>query len=82
MVLANSEYPDCLPEKNLPEVNAAKLYDDLIYRVALRTSNELLEADDIFAAGRQAPQRMRAQGAQPNDGELGIKHRHMEDLSF
>jgi restriction system protein len=91
MVLANSEYPDCLPkefaldfnhdsgvlvvnyklpapshiptlsevkydqssdsfsEKNLPEVNAAKLYDDLIYQVALRTSNELLEADEAGA---------------------------------
>jgi restriction system protein len=91
MVLANSEYPDCLPkefgldfnhdsgvlvvnyklpapsdiptlsevkyvqssdsfsEKNLPEVNAAKLYDDLIYQIALRTSNELLEADEAGA---------------------------------
>jgi restriction system protein len=91
MVLANSEYPDCLPkefaldfnhdtgvlavnyklpapsgiptlsevkyvqssdsfsEKHLPEVNAAKLYDDLIYQVALRTSNELHEADEAGA---------------------------------
>jgi restriction system protein len=87
MVLAGSEYPDCLPrefdldfnhgtgilvvnyrlpapsdvptlsdvkyirssdsfsEKHLSEANAAKLYDDLIYQVALRTANELLEAD-------------------------------------
>jgi restriction system protein len=87
MVLAGSEYPDCLPrefdldfnhdtgvlvvnyrlpapsdiptlsdvkyirssdsfsEKHLSEVNAAKLYDDLVYQVALRTANELLEAD-------------------------------------
>jgi restriction system protein len=90
-VLANSEYPDCLPkefaldfnhesgvlvvnyklpapsaiptlcevkyvqsgdsfsEKCLSEVNAAKLYDDLIYQVALRTCNELLEADQAKA---------------------------------
>ena len=91
MVLANSEYPDCLPkefaldfnshagllvvnyklptpshiptlsevkyiqssdsfsEKNLSEANAAQLYDDLIYQIALRTSNELLEADKAMA---------------------------------
>jgi len=90
-VLANSEYPECLPkgfaidfnrdagvlvvnyklpapsaiptlcevkyvqssdsfsEKHLSEVNAAKLYDDLIYQIALRTSNELLEADQAKA---------------------------------
>jgi len=89
MVLANSEYPDCLPrefdldfnhqtgmlivnyklpapadiptlsevkyvqstdsfsERHLSEVNAARLYDDLIYQVALRTLNELLEGDQI-----------------------------------
>ena len=91
MVLASSEYPDCVPkefaldfnhdsgvlvanyklpgpsdiptlsevkyvqssdsfsERHLAEVNAAKLYDDLIYQVALRTSNELLEADEAGA---------------------------------
>ena len=91
MVLANSDYPDCLPkefdldynhdtgvlavdyklpapsdlptlsevkyvrstdsfsEKHLSEVNAAKLYDNLIYQVALRTLNELLEADQAAA---------------------------------
>ena len=91
MVLANSEYPDCLPkefaldfnhdagvlvvnyklpapsaiptlceakyvqssdtfaEKHLSEANVAKLYDDLIYQIALRTSNELLEADQAKA---------------------------------
>lgn len=90
-VLANSEYPDCLPkefdldfnhdtgvlvvdyklpapsdvptlsevkyvqagdsfsEKKLPEAEAAKLYDDLVYQVALRTLNELLEADQVTA---------------------------------
>jgi restriction system protein len=91
MVLANSEYPDCLPkefdidfnhdtgvlvvdyklpapggipalsevkyiqssdsfsEKHLSAVDAAKLYDDLIYQVALRTLNELLESDQATA---------------------------------
>jgi restriction system protein len=91
IVLANSEYPDCLPkefnldfnpdtgllvvnyrlpapadiptlsevkcvqasgdisEKHLSEVNAAKLYDDLIYQIALRTLNELLEGDQVAA---------------------------------
>jgi restriction system protein len=90
-VLANSEYPDCLPkefdldfnhdtgvlvvdyklpapsdiptlsevkyvqssdsfsDKRLPEAEAAKLYDDLVYQVALRTLNELLEADQVTA---------------------------------
>jgi restriction system protein len=90
MVLANSEYPPCLPkefaldlkrdtgvlvvnyklpapsdiptlsemkyvqssdsfsERHLSEVNAAKLYDDLVYQVALRASNELLEADEAL----------------------------------
>jgi restriction system protein len=91
MVLASSEYPDCVPkefdldfnhdtgvlvvnyklpapsdiptlsevkyvqssgsfsEKHLSEANVAKLYDDLVYQVALRTSNELLEADQSTA---------------------------------
>src|ERR1019366_2545947 len=91
IVLATSEYPDCLPkefdldfnhetgvlvvnyklpapsdipslsdvkyvqssdsfsEKRLPEAQAEKLYDDLVYQVALRTLNELLEADQIGA---------------------------------
>jgi restriction system protein len=91
MVLANSDYPDCLPkefdldfnhengvlvvnyklpapsdiptlnevkyvqssdsftEKRLSEANTAKLYDDLIYQIALRTLNELLEADQVSA---------------------------------
>jgi restriction system protein len=94
MVLANSEYPDCLPEgfgpdcldfdpdtgvlvvnyklpapsdfptlsevkyvqsndsfseKHLSEVNVARLYDDAIYQMALRTLNELLEADQAAA---------------------------------
>ena len=40
---------DSFSEKNLLEVNAAKLYDDLIYQVALRTSNDLLEADEVGA---------------------------------
>jgi restriction system protein len=89
LVLANSEYHDCLPkefeldfnletgvfvvnyrlpapediptlsevtyiqssdsftEKHLSEANAAKLYDELIYQIALRTLNELLEADQV-----------------------------------
>jgi restriction system protein len=91
LVLANSEYPDCLPkefefdfngetgvlvvnyrlpapadiptlsevkyvqssdtftEKHLSESNAAKLYDEIIYQIALRTLNELLEADQVSA---------------------------------
>jgi restriction system protein len=91
MVLANSEYPECLPkefdvdlnhdagllvvnyklpapvdiptlsevkyvqssdsfsEKHLSEVNSAKLYDDIIYQIALRTMNELLESDQVEA---------------------------------
>lgn len=36
-------------EKHLSELNAAKLYDDLIYQVALRTLNELLEGDQVAA---------------------------------
>jgi restriction system protein len=40
---------DSVSEKNLPQLSAAKLYDDLIYQVALRTSNELLEADEAGA---------------------------------
>jgi restriction system protein len=36
---------DSFSEKHLSEANAAKLYDDLVYQVGLRTSNELLEAD-------------------------------------
>jgi len=43
------QFSDSFSEKHLPEVNAAKLYDDLIYQVALRTSNELLEADEAGA---------------------------------
>src|ERR1019366_10577971 len=40
---------DSFSEKHLSEVNAAKLYDNLIYQVALRTANELLEADQAAA---------------------------------
>jgi restriction system protein len=40
---------DSFSEKNLPEAEAAKLYDDLVYQVALRTLNELLEADQVTA---------------------------------
>jgi restriction system protein len=36
-------------EKYLSEANAAKLYDGIIYQVALRTVNELLEADQAAA---------------------------------
>lgn len=36
-------------EKHLSEVNAAKLYDDLIYQIGLRTLNEVLEADQAVA---------------------------------
>lgn len=91
IVLASSEYPECLPkefdldfnhdtgvlvanyklpapsdiptlnevkyiqssgsfsERQLSGVNAAKLYDDLVYEIALRTMNELLEADQVSA---------------------------------
>jgi restriction system protein len=91
LVLARSEYPDCVPkefeldftddtgvlvvnyrlpapddlprltevryvqstdsfkESFLSEANAAKTYDDLIYQIALRTINELLEADRLGA---------------------------------
>jgi restriction system protein len=93
MVLANSEYPGCLPkesdidfnpatgllvvnyklpspsdiptlsevkytqssdtfsEMRLSEAASAKLYDDLIYQIALRTLNELLESDQATALG-------------------------------
>jgi restriction system protein len=37
---------DSFTEKNLSEANAAKLYDDIVYQVALRTMNELLESDE------------------------------------
>jgi restriction system protein len=40
---------DNFSEKHLSDVNAAKLYDDLIYQVALRTCNELPEADQAAA---------------------------------
>ena len=40
---------DRFSEKHLSELNAAKLYDDLIYQVALRTLNELLESDQATA---------------------------------
>jgi restriction system protein len=40
---------DSFSEKHLSEANAAKLYDDLVYQIALRTSNELLEADQSTA---------------------------------
>src|SRR5581483_879290 len=36
-------------EKYLSEANAAKLYDEVIYQIALRTLNELLEADQAGA---------------------------------
>jgi restriction system protein len=40
---------DTFAEKHLSEANLAKLYDDLVYQIALRTSNELLEADQAKA---------------------------------
>lgn len=40
---------DSFSEKLLSELNAAKLYDDLVYQIALRTLNELLEGDQISA---------------------------------
>jgi restriction system protein len=40
---------DSFSEKNLSEVNVAKLYDDLIYQITLRASNELFEADQAAA---------------------------------
>jgi restriction system protein len=40
---------DRFSEKYLSETNAAKLYDDLIYQIALRTLNEVLEADQAAA---------------------------------
>jgi restriction system protein len=40
---------DTFSEKHLSELNAAKLYDELIYQVALRTLNELLEGDQVAA---------------------------------
>ena len=38
-------------EQQLPEGQAAKLYDDLLYQIVLRTVHELLEADEITALG-------------------------------
>jgi len=91
MVLAKSEYPDCLPqecdldfngdsgvlivnyklpapeglptlcevkyvqstdtfaEKHLPESQVARLYDDLVYQITLRSIHELFEADRVRA---------------------------------
>ena len=40
---------DSFTEKHLSEANAAKLYDDIVYQVALRTMNELLESDQAGA---------------------------------
>jgi len=40
---------DAFSEKHLSEANAAKLYDDIVYQVALRTMNELLESDQADA---------------------------------
>jgi restriction system protein len=40
---------DSFTEKHLSEANAAKLYDDCVYQVALRTMNELLESDQANA---------------------------------
>jgi restriction system protein len=36
---------DSFTEKHLSEANTAKLYDEIVYQVALRTMNELLESD-------------------------------------
>ena len=36
---------DTFTEKHLSEANAARLYDDIVYQIALRTLNELLESD-------------------------------------
>ena len=36
---------DSFTEKHLSEANSAKLYDEIVYQVALRTLNELLESD-------------------------------------
>jgi restriction system protein len=38
---------DSFKESFLSEANAAKMYDDLIYQIALRTMNELLKADRL-----------------------------------
>jgi restriction system protein len=40
---------DSFTEKHLSEANSAKLYDEIIYEVALRTMNELLESDQAAA---------------------------------
>jgi restriction system protein len=40
---------DSFTEKHLSEANAAKLYDDLVYQVALRTMHELFESDQANA---------------------------------
>lgn len=40
---------DSFSEKHLSEADAAKLYDDLVYQVGLRTLNELLESDQTTA---------------------------------
>jgi restriction system protein len=38
---------DSFSEKHLSEANAAMLYDAIVYQVALRTMNELLESDQV-----------------------------------
>ena len=40
---------DTFTERHLSESNAAKLYDEIIYQIALKTLNELLEADQVSA---------------------------------
>ncbi|MDP3668488.1 MAG: restriction endonuclease [Telluria sp.] len=40
---------DALDEKHLSDVEHAKLYDDVLYRIVLRTMSELFRADCIWA---------------------------------
>jgi len=42
---------DCFTDKNLPETAVAKLYDEVVYQLALRTIHELYEADVVNGLG-------------------------------